>query len=64
MTKATRKNLHAVAIALVSVLTDVSLQLGSPSFSPTRAVIVGLVVGAVARLFGAYLASTEATPTE
>jgi len=58
VTSLTRKVLHAGAIALVGVLTDVGAQLlQTGSASPTRAVIVGTIIGGVARILGAVFSS-------
>jgi hypothetical protein len=54
--------MHAIGIAFVGVLTDLSVQLSSPAaMNWPRTMIVGLVIGGLARLLGAYFASVSTT---
>jgi len=67
MTSKTKKILHSVGIAFVGVLTDVGVQLMSPdAMNWPRTMIVGIVIGGLARLLGAYFAAVATTdaPTE
>jgi hypothetical protein len=58
MTSRTRKLVHAGVVALAAVFADVGAQLYSGAVvSLTRAAIVGLAMGAVARVVGAVLAA-------
>ena len=63
MTKNTRKIWHSVGVAFVGVLTDIGAQLmtATTDVNYPRAVIVGMIMGAVARLMGAYFAATAAS---
>ena len=58
MTK--RKWLHAGLLALVGALTDIGAQLASGNVNPStsRAVLVGLAIGGMARVLGAVIAAT------
>jgi hypothetical protein len=50
---------HAVAVALVGVLTDTGAQLAAHGGAAdlSRSVVIGLVMGGAARLLGAFIAS-------
>jgi hypothetical protein len=49
---------HAVAVALVGVLTDTGAQLAAHGGADlSRSVVIGLVMGGAARLLGAFIAS-------
>lgn len=60
-----RKWLHAGLLALVGALTDIGAQLASGAVDPStsRAVLVGLAIGGMARILGAILA-VEVTSDE
>ena len=61
-----KKMLHSMLVTLFGSLTDVGVQLVSGSLNLTRSVIVGLIIGVMARAAGAALAalSTAETPTK
>lgn len=63
MSPRTRKVVHAVAVASVGVLTDIGAQLAhGDAVNWSRAVVVGLVLGGLARLIGAALAASAEEP--
>lgn len=47
-------------VTLMGALSDLSVQLGNPQISWTRALVIGAVMGAVARIGGAVLAQKAA----
>lgn len=55
MTSKQHKIVYAVAIAGVGLLTDVGAQWSAGTINVTRSVVVGVVLGGVARLIGAAL---------
>jgi hypothetical protein len=59
-TKKNSKWIHAGMLALVGVGTDLGAQLTQGTVNPTRAVIVGLVIGGLSRVFGAIIAAKVA----
>lgn len=61
MKAATKKWMHAGAVALIGALTDVAAQLTSGSFELSRTIIVGIIIGAVSRVAGAILAAMDTT---
>ncbi len=64
MTSRTRKLVHAGVVALVAAATDIGAQLASGSLNVTRVVLVGLVVGGLARVAGAVLAAEALDPKD
>lgn len=61
MKAGTKKIVHTAFIALFGCASDVAVQLSNPSINITRALIVGIVLGALSRIGGALLAAMDTT---
>jgi hypothetical protein len=56
-----KKILHTIVTSVLGAASDVAVQLSSGTLNVTRAVIVGLCLGALVRIAGALISAIESS---